>query len=215
MRAQKSTRPPIVGKLPTHGVHTIAASRSQVPAERSAPRIALPAQPVRGLQRAMAPAAAAATAACVMTSASCTRPFASGGARPAFAAQRRRRGAGGFQRCSVRAEAAAGRIPSFIPEEFAAEIEEPAARAMMAAMRRVSLDVPGLGQADTAFVGPEAPTPDRPAFVLLHGAVGLVSGLVGIGFLLARCRLVVTSLLPRCPATSPHRTCCLQCARRL
>lgn len=69
----------------------------------------------------------------------------------------------------MRAAAAAQRLPGFIPVEFAAEIEEPAARAMMAAMRRVPLDVPGFGQADTAFVGPEAPTPGRPAFVLLHG----------------------------------------------
>lgn len=108
-----------------------------------------------------------------MTHTACARPFASGGARPAAAAAAvRRQGAGGSRRRAMRAAAAAQRLPDFIPAEFAAEIEEPAARAMMAAMRRVPLDVPGFGQADTAFVGPEAPTPGRPAFVLLHGAEG-------------------------------------------
>lgn len=61
------------------------------------------------------------------------------------------------------------RLPDFVPAEQAEEIEEPAARAMLAAMQRVRLDVPGFGEADTAFVGPERRTPGRPAFVLLHG----------------------------------------------
>jgi len=52
---------------------------------------------------------------------------------------------------------------------FADEIEEPAARQMMAAMRRVPIEVQGLGTAETAFMGPAAPIPGRPAFVLLHG----------------------------------------------
>lgn len=117
-----------------------------------------------------APAAAVVASASLMTHTACARPFTSGGARPAFAAQRRRQGAGGSQRFALCTAAAAQRVPDFIPAEFAAEIEEPAARAMMAAMRRVPLDVPGFGSAETAYVGPEAPTPARPAFVLLHGA---------------------------------------------
>lgn len=66
------------------------------------------------------------------------------------------------------AAAAAPSYPDFFPPE-AADIEEPAAQAMMAAMRRVPLHVPGLGEVHTAYVGPAAPTPGRPAFVLLHG----------------------------------------------
>lgn len=72
--------------------------------------------------------------------------------------------------CLQVAAAAAGSLqyPDFIPPE-AADITEPAAQAMIAAMRRVALEVPGLGTAQTAYVGPAAPTPGRPAFVLLHG----------------------------------------------
>lgn len=61
-----------------------------------------------------------------------------------------------------------GLFPDFFPPE-AAEIEEPAARRMMQVMRRTPLTVEGLGEVQTAFVGPEAPSPSRPAFVLLHG----------------------------------------------
>ena len=39
----------------------------------------------------------------------------------------------------------------------------------MASMRRVPLAVPGLGEVQTAYAGPAAPTPGAPAFVLLHG----------------------------------------------
>lgn len=66
------------------------------------------------------------------------------------------------------ARAAAAQLPDFFPPE-AAEIEEPAARDMMAAMRRVPLEVPGLGTAQTAVVGPPRRDPAKPAFVLLHG----------------------------------------------
>ncbi|PSC68832.1 hypothetical protein C2E20_7602 [Micractinium conductrix] len=51
----------------------------------------------------------------------------------------------------------------------ASDIEEPAAQALMASMRRVPLAVPGLGEVQTAYAGPAAPTPGAPAFVLLHG----------------------------------------------
>ncbi len=70
--------------------------------------------------------------------------------------------------CLQAAATAAPSYPDFFPPE-AADIEEPAAQAMMAAMRRVPLQVPGLGEVQTAYVGPAAPTPGRPAFVLLHG----------------------------------------------
>lgn len=58
--------------------------------------------------------------------------------------------------------------PDFFPPE-AADIEEPAAQQMMAAMRRTPLQVAGLGEVQTAYVGPAAPDTSRPAFVLLHG----------------------------------------------
>ena len=61
-------------------------------------------------------------------------------------------------------------LPDFIPAEYAAEVQEDAAHEMMAAMRRVPVQVPSLGRAvATAFVGPAQRTPGRPAFVLLHG----------------------------------------------
>ena len=66
------------------------------------------------------------------------------------------------------AAAAAPQYPAFMPAEVA-DIEEPAAQRMLAAMQRVSLEVPGLGAVQTAYVGPAAPSPARPAFVLLHG----------------------------------------------
>ena len=79
-------------------------------------------------------------------------------------------------------------FPDFFPPEFAAEIEEPAAREMMRRMQRTPLQVPGLGVVQTAFVGPahdrlqpftaadaagvqrqQEQEQQRPAFVLLHG----------------------------------------------
>jgi pimeloyl-ACP methyl ester carboxylesterase len=68
-------------------------------------------------------------------------------------------------------------LPAFLPAEFAAEIEEPAAVAMMGEMRRAALAVPGLGEVLTAYVhrpatgaaAAAAAAAERPAFVLLHG----------------------------------------------
>ena len=64
-------------------------------------------------------------------------------------------------------------IPPFIPADYAAEIKEPAAIAMMQAMQRVELDVPSLGLVQTSYVHhPSTSTstsPDTPVFVLLHG----------------------------------------------
>ena len=74
----------------------------------------------------------------------------------------------GARRLAAAAAVAQAAYPDFMPPE-AAEIEEAAAQAMMRTMRRVALDVEGLGAAETAYVGPASPAPGRPAFVLLHG----------------------------------------------
>ena len=82
------------------------------------------------------------------------------------ASRRPSRLAGALQQ---RASALAAELPSFIPPAFAEEIEEPAAHDMMRRYSMETVDVPSLGPVRTAYVGPAAPSADRPAVVLLHG----------------------------------------------
>jgi hypothetical protein len=54
------------------------------------------------------------------------------------------------------AAAAAGQYPPFIPQPQAAAIEEPAARAALAALTRVPLTLPSVGEVETAYLANEA-----------------------------------------------------------
>lgn len=59
-------------------------------------------------------------------------------------------------------------LPSFIPPSFAAQITEDAAVKMMLKMKRISLSVEGIGEIETAYVGPETALQGVPSLILLH-----------------------------------------------
>jgi len=128
-----------------------------------------------------APAAAAAAPRCAPAAASggavarprcrLSSPAAAAGAPSRPPAPRRRLCAAASSAAAAAAYAAAPPVlPTWIPREPAAEILEPAARAMLAAMTRAPVDVPSLGVVDTAFVHDAAAAPaGAPPALLLHG----------------------------------------------
>lgn len=69
-------------------------------------------------------------------------------------------------------------FPDFIPKKELQEIDEEAALDMMAAMRRIPISHPSMGEVSTAYVGPDtwphpqAPSTPWPPILLLHGFDG-------------------------------------------